>query len=242
MIVLITGTTSGIGKSLANDFLKKNDFVIHVNRGKSFKTVSYSNNEIFFESNIVSLDDIELLFKELVRINKVPNKFFLNAGVNIPDINMEIDILNFHENFNINFYGSLNFISTCNKFKLENRTFILFSSTSNIVPNPRHFGYYLSKFALFKATSFLSSSDKKNIYKCIILGPVNTNISRYFQPPKGFQKYLLMLLIVKPEDCAKKIIKFSSSNKKYLYFPFKAVLIYFLARFFLYFFPKAYKS
>lgn len=240
MNVLITGTTSGIGKCLANDLLKKNFFIIHVNRGSRFELCSSSEKEIFIKANIISLKDIELLLKKLIKIDKIPEYFYLNAGVNLPDINSKLEICTFQENFNINFYGSLNFISSSQKLKLLNKTFILFSSTSNIVPNPCHFGYFLSKYGLFKATSFLSASDKDNIYKCIILGPINTNISRNFKPPQGFQKFIFKLLIVEPDKCVKKIIEFSLTKKKFLFYPLKAIFIYYIAKFFIKLFPKAY--
>ena len=53
----------------------------------------------------------------------------------------------------------------------------MFSSTSNIIPNPASYGYYASKSLLKESLKFLNLN-KTNEYKAIILGPVTTNISR----------------------------------------------------------------
>ena len=104
-------------------------------------------------------------------------------------------------------------------------TILFMSSTSNIIPNPAAFGYYSSKYLLFKSIEYLNKN-KSNLYKAIILGPVETNISRNLEIPKGLSKLLLDFLNIRPELVVKPIEKFLLNKKSYLYFTLKAYIVY----------------
>ena len=242
MNILITGTSSGIGKSLCEKYKAIGNLVIHVNRGASFELYNdHSSNEFFIKCDITSFDHVDMIFKELSKKNIKLDFVYLNAGVNVPDFCPDFNLINFKKNMDINLYGSINFVGAAKANSVKGATFIFFSSTSNIVPNPFHFGYFLSKYSIFEAQKFFQKNERKNIYKVVILGPIKTNISRMFSPPKGFQLFILNFLIVNTSDCAEAIIKFSLSRKTVLRYPFKSIAIYYAAKILLFFLPNAYK-
>ena len=82
-LILITGTTSGIGKVFQEYFLSKNYQLISVNRLRSKlpKIDNYQN----FNIDIKNLKEVFRFITYLKNKKKIPNIFVLNAGVNIYD-------------------------------------------------------------------------------------------------------------------------------------------------------------
>lgn len=229
MIILITGTTSGIGKLLAEYYLNTNyNIVIGVNN----KDSEFSNqNYINYIVDLTNYHDIHIFLQRLINNNKTPDIFYLNAGVNFRDYTNYLDIIIFKHVIDINLYGVLNFISAITYFKLINRKIISISSTSNIVPNPSNIGYYISKLSLKLIFNLIEVKDKNNTYKTIILGPVKTKIMRNYETPSGLKKILLEFLSINTNIAIKKILKFTYNDRKTLYYPFKSTFFYILVSF-----------
>ena len=229
MIVLITGTTSGIGKLLAEHYLKdSNNKVIGINN-KHYEILKAN-----FKNYIIDISthqEIYKLIEDLIKINEVPDIFFLNAGINYRDYTNYLDIEKFKDVLDVNLYGVLNFISAVTKYELHGKKIISISSTSNIVPNPSNIGYYISKISLKLVFSLLEIIDSGNMYKVIILGPVKTNIMRNYESPTGIKKILINILSIHSSIAVKKILKFSNNNKKILYYPISSTVFYILISF-----------
>lgn len=232
---LITGTTSGIGKKLSKLVTDKGDKVITVNRKYSDQQ---SNNQNF-NLDITNFDEVFNLVNNLNSSSNIPDFFILNAGVNMFDNNNFLSIDDFKKCFDINFYGSMNFVSSIEKLSIKNVCFVFMSSTSNIVPNPAALGYFSSKYLINKISKYLS---KHNFYKVIILGPVKTNISRNTGQPKGIAKIIYKNLAINDDKACNKIYTFTKNKRKKLYYTKKSVIFYYMIKIILYVFPNLYKG
>ena len=236
--ILITGTTSGIGKELTNFYLDLNYNIIGIDRNINNNFNKYEK----YKQHIIDICDfakVDNLIKELILQDNVPEIFILNAGINIYDNKEYFDIKNFKKCFDINFYGTFNFISSIEKNNLKNKKILLISSTSSMIPNPKALGYFSSKMLLKKLSPFLN---KKNIYKVAILGPIKTNISRELNYPTGVASLIYKILIVDTTLLTKKLDKFLNNKKKILYFTKKSFFIYYMIKIILIFLPFLYKG
>ena len=105
--ILITGTSSGLGKSLAEYFSKNNE-VISINKIGS-ENLNINNLENF-NINILEYNKVEDLILKLKSENRIPDIFILNAGINKYDNKENFNYENFKDCFETNFYGSMNFV------------------------------------------------------------------------------------------------------------------------------------
>ena len=237
MIALITGTTNGIGKSLTNLLLSKNYKVIGIDKkvNKSIKNKNFYPNKI----NILNKKSIFSFIKNLKQTNKAPDFFILNAGINIYDNEKKLNMDFFKKCFDINFFGVMNFVEAVEKLGIRNKKIICISSTSNIIPNPKALGYFSSKLLLRKNFELLNFNNT-NQFKVIILGPVNSKISRHLKKPSGIAGIIYRFLQISSEKAAKKIFKFIHSSQKTLYVTFISLLTYYLIKLLLLFMPSLY--
>jgi short-subunit dehydrogenase len=238
-LILITGTTSGIGKVFQEYFLSKNYQLISVNRLRSKlpKIDNYQN----FNIDIKNLKEVFRFITYLKNKKKIPNIFVLNAGVNIYDNIRYFDLIKFKNCFDVNFFGAMNFVHAIEKLAIKNRKIIFMSSTSGIVPNPASLGYYSSKLLIYKLTHYLNLNNN-NCYKALILGPILTRISRNLIKPRGLAKIIYNFLSIKPEFLIKKFEEFIMNKKEFLYYTKMSIVVYYVIKFFLIFFPKLYKG
>lgn len=237
MFALITGTTNGIGKSIASELLSKNLKVIGVDKkvNRSFKNKNFYSKKI----NILNKKKIYNFLLNLKKNKILPECFILNAGINIYDNKGTFNLDNFKKCFDINFFGVINFVDAIEKLNIRDKKIICISSTSNIIPNPKALGYFSSKMMLKKNFDLLNYN-KTNIYKTIILGPVQTKISRNMKKPVGIAGIIYKVLQITPRQAASKIISFIDSSKKTLHVTFFALIVYYTIKFAIFFAPNLY--
>ena len=237
MFALITGTTSGIGKSIASELLSKNLKVIGIDKkvNRSFKNKNFYSKKI----NILNKKKIYNFLLNLKKNKILPECFILNAGINIYDNKGTFNLDNFKKCFDINFFGVINFVDAIEKLNIRDKKIICISSTSNIIPNPKALGYFSSKMMLKKNFNLLNYN-KTNIYKTIILGPVQTKISRNMEKPVGIAGIIYKVLQITPRQAACEIISFIDSSKKTLHVTFFALIVYYIIKFAIFFVPGLY--
>ena len=237
MFALITGTTNGIGKSIASELLSKNLKVIGIDKkvNRSFKNKNFYPNKI----NILNKKKIYDFLLNLKKNKTLPECFILNAGINIYDNKGTFNLDNFKKCFDINFFGVINFVDAIEKLNIKDKKIICISSTSNIIPNPKALGYFSSKMMLKKNFDLLNYN-KTNIYKTIILSPVQTKISRNMKKPIGIAGIIYKVLQITPRQAANKIISFIDSSKKTLHVTFFALIVYYIIKFAIFFVPGLY--
>jgi len=237
MFALITGTTNGIGKSIASELLSKNLKVIGIDKkvNRSFKNKNFYPNKI----NILNKKKIYDFLLNLKKNKTLPECFILNAGINIYDNKGTFNLDNFKKCFDINFFGVINFVDAIEKLNIKDKKIICISATTNIIPNPKALGYFSSKMMLKKNFNLLNYN-KTNIYKTIILSPVQTKISRNMKKPIGIAGIIYKVLQITPRQAANKIISFIDSSKKTLHVTFFALIVYYIIKFAIFFVPGLY--
>lgn len=236
MIYLITGGSSGIGR----------EFSLHYQKIGTVISINRSNCEIYRSLDVQNLEAIDItdciqvqnFLSKLIEIDLCPDVFILNAGINLPDFNDVIDIERFTEVYKTNFDGVLSFVVAIRNLNLQNKRIVLISSTSNIVPNPSHLGYYLSKINLKLLTKILKAKDFSNSYICLELGPIKTNIMSRYPSPVGFKKYLLQLLSVETKKAVPLLVRAINSNKNFYAYPLRSIMFYRLVALLLFIFPR----
>jgi len=83
-------------------------------------------------------------------------------------------------------------------------------------------------------------SSLKNDYKTIILGPVQTKISRNLNKPTGVTGLIYRILQISSFDAVKKIISFAYSSRKTLYVTYFALIVYYLIKSVIFLMPSIY--
>jgi NAD(P)-dependent dehydrogenase (short-subunit alcohol dehydrogenase family) len=240
--VLITGTTSGIGKALLELYYKNNWTVICVNRRDDPDQEQDFVRAYFKVLDICSHSEVNDFLKELYANDRFPNLFLLNAGINRPDnTSTGFDYLEFHEVLNTNLLGNLTFVSAARSLKKTGVTYMGFSSVSNIVPNPGHIAYSVSKKAILESYIGLQKNDPFNKYKVVVLGPMRTRIMRHHKIP-NWQMRIFEALSRPIDEAALAISEFAENKKTNFHFPFRAKIFYLSAHWILKCFPFLYRG
>ena len=239
MTFLVSGTTSGLGKALAELLLSRGKTVIAVNRRRD---ETFSDHKTFknFIVDIASTSEVTALLKDLGSRGIKVDTFILNAGVTEVDFEKTLDIEKFKLVLDTNLYGALSFVSAAQNLGLSKKRFAFISTTSVYVPNKGCLGYYVSKLALTKIRKLLQFGDTSNAYQVVILGPTLTNLNRNLPPLQGFAGKLFQALSQTPRYEAERILDFCSSQRKTLRPPLKTYLFYMLLRAVVFVFPGIY--
>lgn len=228
--VLITGTTSGIGLGLLDHYYGLGHRVVSINRRADSDLEAKYSKAHFFVGDITSYAEMNQLVDQLVSQGLTPNLVVLNAGINKPDnFPDRFDYPAFEEVMRINLFGSMVLVAVLKNRGLSGLTFVGISSTSNIVPNPGHFSYYLTKWGIASGFKMFQKNDNRNSYKWVVLGPIRTQVMRYYEGPSGFNKRLLNFLMRDVNQLVPALTSFIESRRSVLYYPFGVCLFYWCA-------------
>jgi NAD(P)-dependent dehydrogenase (short-subunit alcohol dehydrogenase family) len=237
--VLITGTTSGIGRALREHYAASGRRVIAVDRRES------PDGGPLVERHIVDIAreaEVRALLGKLEAAGSMPAIFVLNAGINEDDNADGFAAEPFRRVLETNLFGVTSFLDAIAARRLEGRTILALSSTSNIVPNPGRLAYYVSKLSLQRIFGLLRATDPANDYRVAILGPVHTNISAKGAPLTGIQKRVFDALAVDAPTAARRIARFLAGSRRTLYFTPASVAFYWAIRAALVFLPGLYRG
>ena len=240
--VLITGTTSGLGLGFLRHFAETGAKVTAVNRREDPEWASTFPRVNFAVLDITNYSQVLGLVSKLEAEGLGPDLFILNAGINLSDNVEAFEYLNFKNVLDTNLMGVMTFVGAANQLNLAGRTLVSISSTSNIVSNPGHVGYFLSKWALVSSFSIFHDRHVGNLYKTVILGPVHTRIMRLYPPPEGFQGKLFNFLAVDVETVVRRCTRFFHGRSRVLYYPLGTCLFYLVVRALLCLFPFVYSG
>ncbi len=184
-IALVTGASSGIGKALTIELLKKKYEVIALARSETklelLKKECSNDHLRTISCDVTDQKALEKAFLSLQSQNRIPKLFFLNAGLagfSAVEPRDYLDIA-FHKNmFEINYFGVLNvvkfWLSPC--IRNGGATFALTSSINAFFAPPGGSSYAASKAAISKAFDGLRLThlDDNLKFTNIYCGPVDT--------------------------------------------------------------------
>ncbi len=206
--VVITGTTRGIGRALANKFLNKGFRVIGT--ATSGKTDINDTNFSVVKLDYLDPKSIEKAAKEITNMAPQIDILINNSGINLEDWNfVEVRMATLRKTLEVNLLGLIDFTETLvgkvsKKGQILNISSRLGSltlkATNNSADNP---SYRISKAALNMYTKVLAARLEKQgvIVSAVHPGWVKTEMGGDEAP-------------MKPEESAEKIFKLATSSHK----------------------------
>lgn len=228
--VLVTGTTSGVGRALLDHYAKSGVHVVSVNRRRVPELESLYPSARFECADVRSAEHIGQLVRSLEASGRLPEVFLLNAGINRIDNDDAFDLHAYREVVDTNLFGALSFVAPLTE--LENpstpRHVVAISSLAAYVGNPYGLGYHTSKKALSAAfdvwARMYAHSDL--VFQQVLLGPVQTGIFTMAARLPGWMGRVRDLFSASPEATAQAIADFASTRGRRLVYPRKALALY----------------
>ena len=187
-IGLVTGASSGVGRILSNELVKRGYIVIGLARSVEKLAAVQKECGAGFIPYVCDVSDVLAVQEVSCGLHKkgiVPSLFFLNAGMAGQEV-VEKDRFDFEKHHRImdtNYFGVLAFVSFWKKvFEKDLQEglkmhFIVTSSVNAIWAPPGGGAYSASKAAISKAFDSLSlayAGEKDLKFSSVYLGPVNT--------------------------------------------------------------------
>ena len=222
MKVLITGASSGIGKQLALDYASKGYDVFACarseNKLESLKN-TYPDCMHPVVVDVTRKEDIQEAFQRITDIDLV----ILNAGtceyVDINDFNSSL----FERVYAVNFFGVIYCVeSLLPKLKSNGSKLVVVGSMSKWLPFTRAQAYGSSKAAIEYFTNSLAVDLDGSGVSVHLVSPgfVKTELT----DKNDFSMPFLMSV----ENASQRIIRGLKSNKKYIAFPKRLVIIFYM--------------
>lgn len=228
--VLITGTTSGLGRGLLRRYARDQVDIISVNRRRVAELEAQHPSVRFECVDVRSAAAVERLLRELAASDQLPDVFILNAGINRLDNGERFDLPAFREVMDTNLFGVLNFVAPLVALPAANveRHIVAVSSMVKYAGNPYGLGYSTSKKAVtacFDVWARMYAATEL-VFKQVILGPVRTDI---YTMPERFPAWMTRardLSSASVEGAAAAIARFASTRDKRLIYPLRALPLF----------------
>lgn len=224
--VLITGTTSGVGRALLDHYVRSGATVISVNRRHVPELESQYPSVRFENVDVRCAEEVDQLIRGLVGAGQLPDIFILNAGINRVDNDERFQLSVYQEVVDTNLFGVLNFVAPLTQVPASRspRHLIAISSVASYVGNPYGLGYHTSKRALtacFETWARMYAGTDL-VFQRVMLGPVHTNI---YTMESRFPAWLVRvkhLFSASLSGTAQAISRLASTRKKKLFHPVRA--------------------
>ena len=225
--VLITGTTSGVGRALLEHYASGSASVIAVNRRREPELEARYPSVRFECVDVRSAEDVATLIRGL---KELPEVFILNAGINLIDNDESFQLDAYRAVVDTNLYGVLNFIQPLTELPAGPvpRHVIAISSLSSYVGNPYGLGYHTSKKALtacFEVWSRMYSGTDL-IFQQVMLGPVRTTMYTMENQFPAWMGWLKNAFSASVGGVVRAVSRFALTRRKRLFYPWQAVPLY----------------
>jgi NAD(P)-dependent dehydrogenase (short-subunit alcohol dehydrogenase family) len=228
--VLITGTTSGVGRALLRHYANSGATVISVNRRRVPELEADYPSVVFECADVRSSEDIGRLVRRLAAAARLPEIFILNAGINLVDNDESFELDAYKTVLETNLYGVLNFVEPLTKLPpgASTRHVVAVSSMARYVGNPYGLGYTTSKKALTECFDVWSSMYARTdlVFQQVMLGPVRTGIYTMADRFPAWMVRVRDAFSASLEGAASAVARFASTRKKKLFHPWRAVPLY----------------
>ncbi len=228
--VLITGTSSGVGRALLEHYSKAGVKVISVNRRRVPELESDYPSVRFECVDVRSAEEVRRLVSGLAERAELPEIFVLNAGINRIDNDASFELDAFKTVIDTNLYGVLNFVGPLTELPPGRlpRHVVAISSMASYVGNPYGLGYTTSKQALTACFDVWSRmyAGSDLVFQQVMLGPVRTAIYTMADQFPGWMVSIKNFFSGSTEGSARAIARFAETRKKKLHHPWAAVPLY----------------
>jgi NAD(P)-dependent dehydrogenase (short-subunit alcohol dehydrogenase family) len=229
--VLITGTTSGVGLALLEHYAKSGANVIAVNRRRVPELEARYPSVRFECVDVRAAEKVDELVYSLARSERLPEVLILNAGINQIDNDESFQAPAFKAVIDTNLYGVLNFIHPLTELPAGRRPrhVIAISSLARYVGNPYGLGYTTSKRALTACFEVWSKMYRGTdlIFQQVMLGPVRTEIYTMADKFPAWMVRVRHVFSGSLDGATRAVVRFARSRRAKLFYPFRAVLLYF---------------
>ncbi len=228
--VLITGTTSGVGRALLAHYAQPGVKVIAVNRRHVAEIESHYPSVRFECADVRSTEAVAQLVHGLAASGQLPEVFILNAGINRVDNDESFQLSPYREVIDTNLYGVLNFVGPLTQlpaYPVE-RHVVAISSMANYAGNPYGLGYYTSKKALsacFDVWSRMYTATDL-VFQQVMLGPVRTGIYTMADQFPAWMVWLKNLSSASLDGTVRAVSRFALTRNRKLIYPLRAFLLY----------------
>ena len=229
--VLVTGTTSGVGRALLQHYAKSGVAVIAVNRRRVPELEAEYPGARFECVDVRSAQDVQELVLRLAQAGNLPEIFILNAGINRIDNDESFDLSSYQSVIDTNLYGVLNFVQPLTQLAVGKRPrhLIAISSMAHYVGNPYALGYHTSKRALTACFTTWASMYRGTdlVFQRVMLGPVRSGIYTMGERFPSWMVWLRNVFSGSLEGTARAVARFATTRRSTLFHPVRAVPLYF---------------
>jgi NAD(P)-dependent dehydrogenase (short-subunit alcohol dehydrogenase family) len=228
--VLITGTTSGLGRALLEDYVARDVKVISVNR-RRLSELELRHPSVRFECvDVRSAAEVDALVRALAASGALPDLFILNAGINRLDNDEPFDLSSFREVLDTNLYGVLNFIAPLTRLPPAGvpRHLVAVSSMVSLAGNAYALGYQISKQALTTCFDVWSQmyAGTDLVFKQVLLGPVQTSIFTMEARLPRWMVWIRDAASASLPATVRAIARFAQNRRKKLIHPWRALAMF----------------
>lgn len=205
--VLITGTTSGIGKAFAEKFANAGNHIILVARNEQklkeqqlFLQENYQVNVKYIAYDITKEDAVDLIVKTLAEWNVFVDILINNAGFNEcgffikTDLSKELDMIDLHIKFTTQLTKSI----LLNMTEKGYGRILNVGSTGSFISTPTDAVYSASKAYIMSFSNALCGEYRKTGIKITTLCPGATQ-TEFAQKANISNTLLFKLVVMKPE-------------------------------------------
>jgi short-subunit dehydrogenase len=158
-IVVITGSTKGLGKALASAFLNEQaKVIINARSKKELQKTSKEIGTIGFLGDVTKENDMKKLASFAIKKFKKVDIWINNTGIGMAHLPIEkIDSKQAHKVMEVNFFGTFNGSRSIMKYmkKQKHGTIVNIISSRAIIPSPLSAVYSSSKWAVRGFTQLL---------------------------------------------------------------------------------------
>jgi NAD(P)-dependent dehydrogenase (short-subunit alcohol dehydrogenase family) len=229
--VLITGTTSGVGRALLDHYARSGARVVSVNRRRVPELESAYPTVRFESVDVRATEQVHELLQSLAEAGQLPETFILNAGINQIDNDESFELAAYRTVIDTNLYGVLNFVEPVLKLPRQRvrRHLIAIGSMARYAGNPYGLGYTTSKRALCECFEVWSRmyGGTELVFQQVMLGPIHTAIFTMADEFPPWMVRLKRLFTGSPEATARAISRFARSRRSKLFYPWHAIPLYF---------------
>ncbi len=225
--VLITGTTSGVGRALLDYYAQSGATVVSVNRRHVPELETRYPSVRFEHIDVRCAEDVEHLVRGLAATGQLPNVFILNAGINRVDNDEAFLLSAYKEVVDTNLFGVLNFVAPLTQVPVSRHPLhvIAIGSVASYVGNPYGLGYHTSKQALTACLETWARmyTGTDLVFQQVVLGPVHTEIYTMEDRLPAWMVRIKHLFSASLSGTVQAISRLALTRRRKLFYPARAL-------------------